>query len=409
MKKIFILTMIVVLFILASCGKNVEVTIEQEGQPPKKAVINFPEKNLITDDETLHVEVDLGDVNLKDVAVSVEGLGSARLEGNELIYVPPEKVEEETLTRIRVVNNKDSTDSDIVSVRLMPEGKLGLADDGKTKGLVGYVHKLPENIENFPNVQNTQVYSTVVIPKLDVPNHDWEEGFPGVPDLVEWFGIEFKGRIRIGENGEYNFYLNSDDGSILYIDGEKVIDNDGLHPQEELSNTTYLTAGFHDIEIDYYQGPRWEIALELYWQRPGKEKEIIPGDYFYRGKSDLIINSLDITTENLNEDTKKVNFKIGVENIGVSMNEEEGFSVAFWPDVVEEIHDAQSDVSDNGLYESLNGLEHDNILFVDKSIELDKNGTYKAKVCVDLYKKIDEVSESNNCWEQDYEVIIGNE
>jgi len=44
------------------------------------------------------------------------------------------------------------------------------------------------------------------------------------------FAIRFKGRIAIRTNGWYTFYLVSDDGSRLYINGQEVVDNDGIHP-----------------------------------------------------------------------------------------------------------------------------------------------------------------------------------
>ena len=43
------------------------------------------------------------------------------------------------------------------------------------------------------------------------------------------FGYEFKTYIQIPKTGVYNFYLYSDDGSLLYIDGRVVIDNNGSH------------------------------------------------------------------------------------------------------------------------------------------------------------------------------------
>jgi len=44
------------------------------------------------------------------------------------------------------------------------------------------------------------------------------------------FAVRFTGEIAIEKNGTYTFYLASDDGSRLLIDGAEVIDNDGIHP-----------------------------------------------------------------------------------------------------------------------------------------------------------------------------------
>ena len=47
----------------------------------------------------------------------------------------------------------------------------------------------------------------------------------------------------IDRPASYTLYLNSDDGSKLWLDGVLVIDNDGLHGMRELSATRTLTAG----------------------------------------------------------------------------------------------------------------------------------------------------------------------
>jgi hypothetical protein len=75
-------------------------------------------------------------------------------------------------------------------------------------------------------------------------------------------------------DGNYQFKLNSDDGAKLYIDGQLVIDNDGQHAPTAKEASVYLTAGEHALTIDYFQGPRYQIALELYWKTPGTSSYI---------------------------------------------------------------------------------------------------------------------------------------
>eukprot|EP01052_Picozoa_sp_SAG31_P081865 SAG31_NODE_41826_length_274_cov_0.708571_1_plen_41_part_01 len=35
--------------------------------------------------------------------------------------------------------------------------------------------------------------------------------------------------MTVPTDGSYNFATESDDGSLLYVDGQRVVDNDGLH------------------------------------------------------------------------------------------------------------------------------------------------------------------------------------
>ena len=75
--------------------------------------------------------------------------------------------------------------------------------------------------------------------------------------------------------------MNSDDGSILWIDGNKVIDNDGVHAPVVKTAEIYLTAGVHDFVGGVLPGGRRVlIALQVWWTPPGESEQIIPKDRF---------------------------------------------------------------------------------------------------------------------------------
>ena len=80
--------------------------------------------------------------------------------------------------------------------------------------------------------------------------------------------IRFSGYLPIKKTGNYTFRLASDDGSRLYIDGEKVIDNDGIHPVIVRENTLRLRKGSHEFRVDWFeQGGGEELTLD--WDGPG--------------------------------------------------------------------------------------------------------------------------------------------
>ena len=91
------------------------------------------------------------------------------------------------------------------------------------------------------------------------------------------FAIRFKSKIIIPEDGLYTFYTSSDDGSELFIDGQLVVDNNGIHAVAEQSGTISLTAGLHDIEVGYleYQGGQ---SLSVSWEGPSFPKKDISSD-----------------------------------------------------------------------------------------------------------------------------------
>lgn len=90
------------------------------------------------------------------------------------------------------------------------------------------------------------------------------KNFDTPEELVGNFtGFEYNAWIKIPETGVYNFYTISDDGSVLYIDEQKIVDNDGLHVDQRKEGKVYLEAGFHKLKLLYfisYVGLKLEVG-----------------------------------------------------------------------------------------------------------------------------------------------------
>jgi hypothetical protein len=130
-------------------------------------------------------------------------------------------------------------------------------------GFRGDIYYLDEGVEKLPNFSKLKPVGTIYTPALYVPSREFDEGFPGITERFEWFAIDYSGKFWVSEPGTYRFSLTSDDGSILYIDGRRVIRNDGQHPVEEEKRNVKLKAGAHTIRVSYFQGPRFHVALVL--------------------------------------------------------------------------------------------------------------------------------------------------
>ena len=92
------------------------------------------------------------------------------------------------------------------------------------------------------------------------------------------FGLRFTSYIEIppSETGTYTFYTTSDDGSQLLVDGEQVVNNDGLHAAEEKSGTVSLEAGWHKVVVEYFERTGAEETLDVSWKGPAFTKQVIP-------------------------------------------------------------------------------------------------------------------------------------
>lgn len=84
------------------------------------------------------------------------------------------------------------------------------------------------------------------------------------PPADDHFAYRFTGLIKIPETGVYRFYTHSDDGSVLWIDGEKVVDNDGGHSARRREGKIALKKGYYPIEVEYfdnYMGQELEVGF----------------------------------------------------------------------------------------------------------------------------------------------------
>jgi hypothetical protein len=141
--------------------------------------------------------------------------------------------------------------------------------------LEGKIYCLIENTESLPNFASmTPLAGSIYTTALDIEQRNFEEGFPGITDRIEWFALAYTGKFGIHQAGQYTFALNSDDGSRLYIDGNLVVNNDGIHPPSMEEASVFMPTGNHTIRVEYFQGPRYDIALQLFITPPGGEQTI---------------------------------------------------------------------------------------------------------------------------------------
>ncbi len=100
----------------------------------------------------------------------------------------------------------------------------------------------------------------------------------------EEFAFEFTGYIDIATSGTYTFYTSSDDGSLLHINGSKVVDNNGLHGKRERSGSKYLSKGKHAIKVSFFERRGGQV-LEVRYKGPNISKRLIPNNVLYRNNS----------------------------------------------------------------------------------------------------------------------------
>jgi len=67
------------------------------------------------------------------------------------------------------------------------------------------------------------------------------------------FAVKFTGFIRVPEDGQYLFSIQSDDGSRLVLGDDFVVDNDGLHGGLRRTGDTELKAGTYPVTVTFFE------------------------------------------------------------------------------------------------------------------------------------------------------------
>jgi hypothetical protein len=87
----------------------------------------------------------------------------------------------------------------------------------------------------------------------------------------------FRGNLEVPADGVWTFFLSSDDGSRLLVDGRLVVDNDGAHGMQEKGGAIGLRAGWHALELQWFNGAGG-AGLEVGWSGAGLARQPIPDE-----------------------------------------------------------------------------------------------------------------------------------
>jgi len=93
------------------------------------------------------------------------------------------------------------------------------------------------------------------------------------------FGLLYDGYLRVPQDGIYRFTLHSDDGSVLRIGDEVVVDRDGPRSPGDTAGSVALAAGLHPVSLRYFQGGGGR-ALRLTYSFNGQPATDVPAAWW---------------------------------------------------------------------------------------------------------------------------------
>lgn len=145
-------------------------------------------------------------------------------------------------------------------------------------GLVGEYYKSGlESLTSIPNFSSLIPDFIVIETNIDFPERitNWiTSQSQELEGFTSDFAARFRGLVQIPVSGTYQFSLQSDDGSLLFINNEEIINHDSIHSFTSKSGSVFLSEGFHDIEIHYFEGTG-SAGLQLRWLPPGTSNETV--------------------------------------------------------------------------------------------------------------------------------------
>ncbi|HLG40762.1 MAG TPA: alpha-L-fucosidase [Chitinophagaceae bacterium] len=163
---------------------------------------------------------------------------------NSTLYTVPVMINQNSLIKAYSFFKTDSKKS-LISSATSAEVKVykwmnALKVSGKKKG-INYRYYQPETNVDISSIN-------------DKPDET------GVTDMIsitgkkrkDKFAFDFSGYLKIEKDGIYSFFLESDDGSQLFIDNEEIINNGGYHGTVEKAGKAALKKGYHKIRVMYF-------------------------------------------------------------------------------------------------------------------------------------------------------------
>ncbi|MEM9545556.1 MAG: family 16 glycoside hydrolase [Bacteroidota bacterium] len=205
------------------------------------------------------------DENITMLANKIK-VGGTGVWGNQIMNAHPDLSDGHLKNMVEYILSLDAEQEARENVAPEVEKKVAqhapLADvkeEDLIPGLVTAVYPWNNLGDKIPNVGNRSPKYAGVMPNFDnVRDND----FKGLRDN---FVIIADGYLDIDKSQNYAFRTWSDDGSILYLNDQKLIDNDGMHGVEYKEAMVYLEEGIYKLRLEFMQGGGGKF-LSLNWK-----------------------------------------------------------------------------------------------------------------------------------------------
>jgi hypothetical protein len=219
----------------------------------------FTEHNVFLDETEVNIQ---GQMNVEEIHYTIDGTNPTLA---STIYDVPFKISENVTVKARGFAQGKSI-TPILEGQFVRESPRRAVEAGKSKSGVMYQFvRLQEPLETTKALKGHKAHEEGVTESLALPESQ----------LPNQFGMIFTGYVRIPNRGVYTFHTLSNDGSVLFIGDDLVVDNDSPHPTRLQSGQIALEPGLHRLRLEYFQAGGAK-ALEVHVEGPGMPKQQVP-------------------------------------------------------------------------------------------------------------------------------------
>jgi len=195
--------------------------------------------------------------------VSPQGVGSVSSSG---LYTAPASVTAQQTVTVQATSAVDATKSATAALTLTPPAVApGSCPAPATNAFTGCYYL----DQTFGATRGLAFSHTD--PQI---SFNWGANGPGSGIGPYNFSVRWQGYFTFAP-GAYTFNMATDDGSVLYIDGQPVINDWSDHPARTITQPVVMSGGTHLIQLDYYQSGGGASA-SLSWTSPAIAVNVTP-------------------------------------------------------------------------------------------------------------------------------------
>ena len=138
--------------------------------------------------------------------------------------------------------------------------------DSPADTVPGLIYEYYEGDWNrLPDFGGLTAEATGAVSAFHLPPHQSEDAF----------GFRLRGCLDVPTDGEYTFFLASDEGRQLLMGEDVVVDNDGTYGTEERPDAIPLRAGKRAIAVLFF-GRDGGGSLRVEWSGPDIDRQPVP-------------------------------------------------------------------------------------------------------------------------------------